>query len=74
MPNMIGWARSDIITFCNLANLEYKITGYGYVINQNIAAGTAINNNQAVEVILANKEVKTAVNKTTSNTNKKTGT
>ena len=64
MPNMLGWSRSDITTFCNLANQEYKITGYGYVTTQNIKVGTILDGSQAIEVTLANKEVKKAVTTT----------
>jgi penicillin-binding protein 2B len=76
MPNMIGWSRSDVITYCNLANLEYKITGYGYVTTQSIKLGTAIDKNQAIEVVLANKEIKTNTSNTSNSnsTSKKKGT
>lgn len=57
MPDMTNWARSDVVKFSNLAKIEYKTTGYGYVKNQNIKAGALINN-QILEVELQNKELK----------------
>ncbi len=57
MPNMTNWSRSDVVKFANLAKIEYKTTGYGYVKKQNIKAGTLINN-QVLEVDLQNRTFK----------------
>lgn len=57
MPDMTNWARSDVVKFANLAKIEYKTTGYGYVKKQNIKAGSLINN-QLLEVEFQNKELK----------------
>ena len=57
MPNMNNWALSDVIRFANLSNLEYKSSGHGYVIKQNIKEGTEIKN-KIIEVELKNKSGK----------------
>ena len=57
MPNMKNWALSDVIRFANLSNLEYKSSGHGYVIKQNIKEGTEIKN-KIIEVELKNKSGK----------------
>lgn len=57
MPDMTNWSRSDVIKFANLAKIEYKTHGYGYVKKQSLKAGTLINN-QVLEVELENKVYK----------------
>ena len=53
MPNMNGWSRVDVIRFCDLLGVSYKINGSGYVISQNIEEGKNID---SIEVTLENKE------------------
>ena len=53
MPNMNGWSRIDVIRFCDLIGVSYKINGSGYVISQNIEEGKNID---SIEVTLENKE------------------
>lgn len=42
MPNMNGWSRSEVIAFCKLLNIEYKIEGNGYVVSQSIGENNNI--------------------------------
>ena len=42
MPNAIGWSRSEIITFANMANLPYTINGHGRVRSLSINQGEII--------------------------------
>lgn len=42
MPNIVGWSRSDVIALCDLLNVEYEITGNGFVTNQSIKKGTLV--------------------------------
>ena len=53
MPNMNGWSRVDVIRYCDLIGVSYKINGSGYVISQNIEEGKNID---SIEVTLENKE------------------
>ncbi len=39
IPNMRNWSQRNVITFCNYANIECELNGYGYVYNQNIING-----------------------------------
>ena len=57
VPNLTNWSRIEVIKFCELAKIDYKINGYGYVIKQNIKAETELNG-QIIEVDLQNKEHK----------------
>lgn len=52
MPNIIGYARSDVITLCNLLKIDYFITGNGYVDSQSIIENSVINKNDKLEVNL----------------------
>ena len=57
MPNMKGWSRSDVVLFASLANLDYEISGNGYVKAQNIKEKEIIGDRK-ISIILENKEVK----------------
>lgn len=54
MPSVIGWSRNDVVRFCKMLNIEYKINGSGYVLSQSINEGSPING--MLEVTLENKE------------------
>ena len=43
MPDVVNWSENEIITYCNMINLKYSITGYGKVKNQSILPGDIIN-------------------------------
>ena len=57
MPDMTGWALSDVSRFASLSNINYSSSGNGFVINQSIKSGESINNN-SFEVVLKNKNYK----------------
>lgn len=57
MPNMLGWSLSEVIRFANLSRSDYKSSGHGYVIKQNIKEGTEIKN-KVINVELKNKSGK----------------
>ena len=52
LPNVIGYSENDIITMCNLLNLEYKIIGSGVVTSSSIPEGTILEPHSVLEVIL----------------------
>jgi len=50
MPNMIGWSRKNVETYCGLSDLKCIINGNGYVISQNIEESRDINQDIIVEL------------------------
>lgn len=50
MPNMIGWSYSEVSSFCKLADISYKSSGYGYVKTQSIEEGTEIASDSILEI------------------------
>lgn len=57
IPDMTGWSRSDVIKYCDLANIKYVINGYGYVTEQSIKKDTVITDEE-LTITLSNKKVK----------------
>ncbi len=55
LENVIGWSKNDFVTYMELLNIQYEVSGYGYVKEQNIKEGTEIENDMTVQVILNNK-------------------
>ena len=58
MPNIIGWSLSDVKTLCNVLNINYTYSGYGYVKTQSIEAGSAINSENILNIELETRTVK----------------
>lgn len=54
MPDMKGWALTDLTRFAKYANVKYKYSGHGYITKQNIKTGSIIGD-QTIEVELSNK-------------------
>lgn len=52
MPNVIGFSRSELISFANLMKLKYTIDGYGVVTNTSILPGTDIKPGNEIKVTL----------------------
>ncbi len=52
MPNVIGWTRSEIISFANLLKINYTIDGYGKVTAASIPAGSPIDFNTPLAITL----------------------
>ena len=50
MPNMTGWSRSNVETYCSFTNFKCSYNGNGYVVGQNIPPGEIINNDIVVEL------------------------
>jgi penicillin-binding protein 2B len=55
LEDISGWSRSDFIKYMNIIGISYRVNGYGYIVNQNIKAGTKITKDMIVEVNLENK-------------------
>ena len=56
MPNMMGWPKREVKYLLDYQKIKYKITGEGYVIEQNIPEGTVLTNELEIEIKL-NKKV-----------------
>lgn len=55
MPNIYGWSRKEIITLCELLNINYEFEGYGYASSQSIGVGTNITGEEVLKVTLISK-------------------
>ena len=55
MENVIGWSRNDFVTYMNLLDVEYTISGYGYIKEQSLKKDTVITKDTVVDVKLMNK-------------------
>lgn len=53
MPDTKGWSSADIISFCNIIGLKYKLNDYGYVVSTNIEVGSVIDLNIVLEIDLS---------------------
>ncbi|MDE6284127.1 MAG: penicillin-binding protein [Bacilli bacterium] len=53
MPNMIGWSRSEVKTYCNLVGIDFELNGYGYVVNQSIPPDTMLTKEMVLTADLA---------------------
>ncbi len=52
MPDMEGWSRKDVTAFWRLTGIEVTLSGSGYVVSQNIEAGTIIDTSTSIVVQL----------------------
>ncbi len=55
LEKMIGWSKNEFITYMQLLNVPYEITGYGYITEQSIKAGSILDGSSLVKVTLSNK-------------------
>lgn len=56
MPSMENWTTSEVGNYCNLAGINYNISGYGRVRTQSIPAGTELDLTSILDVTLTRKE------------------
>ena len=56
MPDMSKWSSKEVSDFCDLANINCKINGYGYVVSTSINQNDIINETSILEVNLEKKE------------------
>lgn len=52
MPNMSGWTKKDVTAFWDLTGYQIQMEGSGSVVSQNIAEGTSINQDSALQVTM----------------------
>ena len=52
MPNLVGYSKNEVITLCELLDLEYVINGNGYVKTQSVKTGTIIKEDMILELNL----------------------
>ena len=63
MPDIKNWSRSEVVTFANMIGLKVEFTGYGYVKDFSIKAGSDINLKKKLEVTLETKYKETTKEK-----------
>ncbi|MGD6803580.1 penicillin-binding protein [Rossellomorea aquimaris] len=56
IPDMKGWSVRDVLKVTKMANLKMNMVGTGYVTNQNITPGTAINEAEPLVVTFETPE------------------
>lgn len=52
MPNLKGWSLRDVMKLANVAKIELKVNGSGYVTKQSIKAGKVIKEGDALTIQL----------------------
>lgn len=52
MPDLTGWSLRDALKAANLLELSLDVSGTGYVVEQSIPPGTAVNGGEKLEVRL----------------------
>ena len=55
VPNLIGYSKNDALVILKYLNLDYQITGHGYVESQSIKEGTPVTDDLKIELNLNNK-------------------
>lgn len=53
MPDMTGWSSSEVMSFCNLIGLKYKLNGFGIVKDYNIEKDSIIDLTKILEINLS---------------------
>lgn len=54
MPDMTGWSRSEVKTYCNMIGVSFDLNGYGYVVNQSIPKGELLTKESVLTLELNN--------------------
>lgn len=68
MPSMENWTTSEVGNYCNLAGINYNISGYGRVRTQSIPAGTELDLTSILDVTLTRKEEEVTTDEETEQT------
>lgn len=55
VPNLVGYSKKDVENILNLLEIRYNINGNGYVISQDVEAGTIITDDLTIKLELQNK-------------------
>ena len=55
IPNLMGYSRSDAEVLLNYLNINYSITGNGYVVSQSLEPNTKVENDTKLELVLDTK-------------------
>ncbi len=53
MPDVTGWSSSEVMSFCNLIGLKYKLNGFGTVKDYNIEKDSIIDLSKILEINLS---------------------
>ena len=52
MPDITGWTLAEVISFCNLAKIDYEYEGYGFVKEFSIPIDSLIDKNATLKIKL----------------------
>ncbi|WP_249030016.1 penicillin-binding protein [Tannockella kyphosi] len=53
IPDFTGWSRKDVLTYCNMANIDTLIEGEsGYVVSQSIEASTIYDGSELLTITI----------------------
>ena len=52
LPSFWQWGARDVLTYCQLTNLDCQFNGYGYVVNQDLKAGTKVKAKDVINIEL----------------------
>jgi len=52
MPDVVGWSTNEIIRFCNLLGISYRLNGYGVVESTNVPTDSVIQFDTVLEIQL----------------------
>lgn len=55
MPNLTGWSKKEAKKILDILKVKYEFDGTGYVVSQDIPAGTIIVDDMIVRIVLADK-------------------
>lgn len=57
IPNFKNWSRKDVLYFKELTGIEMQISGYGYVVSQNIEPDSILTSEYELEIVLKSRNV-----------------
>lgn len=55
IPNLTGWSKKEAKKVLDILKVNYEFEGTGYVVSQDIPAGTTIMDDMTVKIVLADK-------------------
>lgn len=57
LENLTGWSLNDVKTYAELLGLKMEYSGYGYVVSQDVGAGTQVYKGDTINIVFENKKI-----------------
>lgn len=57
LENLTGWSLNDVKTYAELLGLKMEYSGYGYVVSQDVVAGTQVYKGDTINIVFENKKI-----------------